>query len=297
MTHTTLHRAGGGQVSRRRLLGLAFGVTAMAACQRWQLDAWLRQAASPPMAGRLNARPHAASASPPPPGLYPLGLGRPRDGLVYVPASRPPGRPNPLVVALHGAGGNAQGGLAPLLPYADEAGLLLLAPESREETWQSPLGHVPLEHPPEHQPPADGVGGDLLRREPNSGVHGSDAAFIDQALAQTFDRHDVDPRSIGIQGFSDGASQALSLGLINGDLFGHILAFSPGYSASSGRIGRPKLFISHGRHDTVLGVETTRQIVAELRSADYDVTYQEFDGPHIVPPEIARAAVKWFLAA
>jgi len=41
---------------------------------------------------------------------------------------------------------------------------------------------------------------------------------------------------------------------------------------------------------------STPLVVPRLRQASYDVTYQEFDGPHTVPPEIAQAAVAWFLA-
>jgi predicted esterase len=33
-----------------------------------------------------------------------------------------------------------------------------------------------------------------------------------------------------------------------------------------------------------------------LKREGYDVQYVEFDGAHNVPPEIARAAVDWFLA-
>jgi nucleoid-associated protein YgaU len=42
--------------------------------------------------------------------------------------------------------------------------------------------------------------------------------------------------------------------------------------------------------------QCSRRIVPRLRQASYDVTYQEFDGPHTVPPEIAQTAVAWFLA-
>jgi hypothetical protein len=35
-------------------------------------------------------------------------------------------------------------------------------------------------------------------------------------------------------------------------------------------------------------------MVPKLRAAGYDVKYQEFDGPHVVPPEIARQAFGWF---
>jgi predicted esterase len=42
-------------------------------------------------------------------------------------------------------------------------------------------------------------------------------------------QYNVDRSAICCSGFSDGASYALSLGLSNGDLFSHILAFSPGF--------------------------------------------------------------------
>jgi predicted esterase len=32
-----------------------------------------------------------------------------------------------------------------------------------------------------------------------------------------------------------------------------------------------------------------------LERAGYDVTYREFDGPHTVPPDIAREAADWFV--
>jgi hypothetical protein len=35
--------------------------------------------------------------------------------------------------------------------------------------------------------------------------------------------------------------------------------------------------------------------VPEFRQAGYPVTFREFDGPHAMPPEIAREAIKWFL--
>jgi predicted esterase len=40
-------------------------------------------------------------------------------------------------------------------------------------------------------------------------------------------------------GFSDGASYALSLGLANGDLFTHVLGFSPGFMRVPRHVGRP----------------------------------------------------------
>ena len=222
--------------------------------------------------GRLAARPARTRADPPPGeaplGLQPLGLDGARDGLLHVPAGYRADRPAPLVVMLHGAGGVARHGLDPFVPFADEAGLILLAPDSRRQTW------------------------DVIR-----GGYGPDIAFINRALTQTFGRYAVDPARVAAEGFSDGASYALSIGITNGNLFTHVIAFSPGFLAPAGQEGAPRLFISHGIHDQVLPIEVcSRRIVPSVRDAGYDVLYREFDGPHVVPPEIAREALDWFLA-
>ena len=56
----------------------------------------------------------------------------------------------------------------------------------------------------------------------------------------------VDPARLVIGGFSDGASYALSLGLINGQLFRKVAAFSPGFVVTGEPEGKPRVFISHG---------------------------------------------------
>lgn len=216
--------------------------------------------------GRLLARPERPAEAAPC-GLQPLGLAADRDGLLYVPPGYTPDRPAPLALVLHGAGGDAQHSLGPLLHLADAAGLILLAPESRRQTW------------------------DVLY-----GDYGPDIAFIDRALGQTLGRYAVDPAHLAVEGFSDGASYALSIGISNGDLFTHVIAFSPGFMAPAARRGTPRLYISHGIHDTVLPIDRcSRRIAPQLQRADYDLLYREFDGPHTVPPEIAREAVVWFM--
>lgn len=177
-----------------------------------------------------------------------------------------PSRPHPLVVMLHGAGGNGRNGLAPFLPLADKAGLLLLGPNARRETWDTIYG-----------------------------AFGPDVAIIDRELGDTFDRYTVDPTHVAIEGFSDGASYALSLGITNGDLFTHIIAFSPGFMAPSAQRDHPRVFISHGTHDPTLRVDLSHRLVPRLEAADLDVEFVEFSGGHTVPPEIAAQAVTWFL--
>ncbi len=216
--------------------------------------------------GRLTARPVVApQAKPPDPGLHELGLGGRRDGLVYVPRSYAPGRPAGFVLMLHGAGSGARPGIGPFLRHAERERLILLAPDSRGGTW------------------------DVIY-----GEYGPDVGFVDRALGWAFERFAIDTDRVAIEGFSDGASYALSLGLTNGDLFTHVIAFSPGFMAPAANIGRPRIFISHGIDDPVLPIRaTSRRLVRRLRAAGYSVHYREFDGRHAAPHEMVVDALDW----
>jgi phospholipase/carboxylesterase len=216
--------------------------------------------------GRLRARPKMVTGAAPV-GLQPLMLGAARDSYLYVPATYRADHPAPLVLLLHGAGGHARQGLDLLRDLADAAGLILLAPASRDRTWDLLVGRS----------------------------YGPDLVLIDRALEQTFSRYAIDPGRLAIGGFSDGASYALSLGITNGDLFTHVIAFSPGFMAPAGQTGTPRIFVSHGARDGVLPVDRcSRRIVPELERGSYDVLYREFDGGHTISPEIALEAVRWF---
>jgi hypothetical protein len=82
----------------------------------------------------------------------------------------------PLIVILHGAGGDANQALRYLDSYTDDLGSPLLAVKSHGGTW------------------------DAIR-----GGFGTDVAALDAALAEVFDRFQVDGERVAIAGFSDGA--------------------------------------------------------------------------------------------
>jgi phospholipase/carboxylesterase len=214
--------------------------------------------------GRLSARVREPTASTPP-GLLPLGLGGERDGFLYTPKSYKDAAPAPLVLLLHGAGQRAHLLLDPMQPLADELGLILLAVDSRGPTWAV-----------------------------SSSGYGADIGFIDAALAWAFARVRVRPSGVAVAGFSDGASYALSIGTINGDLFPRIAAFSPGFMGPGNPHGHPRIFISHGTNDRILPIDrTSRVLVPTLKKAGYDVEYHEFAGPHWFPDDILRQAAGW----
>ncbi|MDQ6690155.1 MAG: phospholipase [Gemmatimonadota bacterium] len=216
--------------------------------------------------GILSARP-CRSVRPIGRGLHKLDTGGARDGIFYVPDACRPGTSAPLILALHGAGGNAHDAIQPLRREADERGVLLVAPDSRAVSW------------------------DAMKNG-----FGPDVDFIDLALLEAFERCAVDPAHIAISGFSDGASYALSLGLANSDLFTHVIAFSPGFIRGAPGRQKPRIYVSHGLNDLVFPpVRCARRVVSRLKSDGYDVQFQEFAGTHAVPQEISSAAVDWFL--
>src|SRR4030095_4819862 len=208
--------------------------------------------------GRLSARPRTEVK----PGALNLG----GDVIVQLPKT-PTNNPLPLLVFLHGAGQNNEEMIEYIGQAADEAGIALVVPNSRDQTW------------------------DAIR-----GSFGPDVTFLNQMLERVFEVMPVDPNRLAIGGFSDGATYALSLGLINGDLFSRIAAFSPGFVVAGTAHGKPKIFISHGSSDHILPIgRTSRRIVPDLQDRGYEVTFREFDGDHEVPPAVAREGAQWLV--
>lgn len=217
---------------------------------------------------RLTSRPATPTLTPDA-GLSDLDLGGSRDGVLYVPESYSGDRAVALFVALHGAGGRGRAWQS-YWARAEERSMVVLAPDSRGSTWRFSY---------------DGGDGDV--------------AFLDRALAHAFARCRVDPSRIALGGFSDGASYALSLGLVNGDLFSHVVAYSLGYFVPPAEpVGRPPIFLSHGTQDRILPYANARDvIVPALRDRGYDVDFVSFEGDHQVPAAISEQALDWFLGA
>jgi phospholipase/carboxylesterase len=263
-------------LTRRELLGLAGAGVLAAVASACGLGRVGDEPAADPAAarllhsaGRILARPTTAG----PPdlgggGVVRLGLSESeRDGVLYLPSGPRAERPAPLLLVLHGATGNGRQAIRGLERLAEERGVILLAPDSRDYTW------------------------DIVLRG-----FGPDVEFLDRALGRAVSVRRVDPARVAIGGFSDGASYALSLGLANGDLFSRVIAFSPGFLADVKRRGSPRLFVSHGTRDEILPIDTCgRRIANDARRLGYDVRFVEFDGGHAVPAEVAQTAMDWLL--
>ncbi len=224
-----------------------------------------------------NRRLRAQAFAPPPPadgstpyGVTKLGLAEnddDPDGLLYVPKSYKDSTPMPLLVYLHGLSGDADSARF-LFPIADEVGMIVLAPESRRITWGR-----------------DAPGFD------------KDSVFIVDAMKYVHRTLYMDTDHVAISGVSDGATYALSMGLVYGDpSFTHIMVFSEGIPVLPRKQGHPKVFIAHGTQDNQMPIDvTSRKLVPELVSEGYDVTYKEYDGGHGAPRNLVRESIDWFL--
>ena len=133
---------------------------------------------------------------------------------------------------LHGATQSAEDMFWYLGDAPKELGVAVLAPNSRDTTWDAIQGSF-----------------------------GTDVEFLNRALERVFETVAIDPARVSVGGFSDGASYGISLGLINGDLFSSVVAFSPGF-VIDGRHTPSRVSSSHTEPTTAF----CRSIVAAVAS-------------------------------
>ena len=225
-----------------------------------------------PSDGRITARPRDRRTLSKNPSIgepIKLGLDPSRDALLFIPksatTSSTTNAPLPLLLFLHGATQSADDMFWYLDAAPEETGVVILAPNSRNTTW-------------------DAI----------SGNFGADVEFLNRALDLVFDTAPIDPARIAIGGFSDGATYAIALGLLNGDLFTRVAAFSPGFVMDDAAEGKPRFFISHGTRDRILPIESCgRRVAADLTSSGYEVSFREFDGGHEIPADVMLDGLRW----
>lgn len=206
-------------------------------------------------------------------GVIPLAGG----AYAYLPAG--PAKSRPLLVVLHGAGGEPANVLEAFRAQADTNGIVLLIPRSIKGTWdmvedlKSRLGAE-------------------MNVQPR---YGKDLEALDASLADLFSKIAIDANHVGIAGFSDGASYALSVGTANPQLFTTVMALSPGHSFTKKYDKTQRIFISHGEQDQVLPFTNARAIASRLRSRGMTVQFEAFQGRHEVPAAVREKAIAFFL--
>lgn len=191
---------------------------------------------------------------------------------LYVPTDYTPGTQWPLAVLLHGNGASGEAMLLDFDTFAQEAGVVIVTPNSRGQTWDRIFG--------------------------TDGEYGPDVVHIDAVLKWAFDHIAVDPARVSLGGFSDGATYAVLIGLKNGDLFSRVAGLTPCVDVPSDRLGMPLVFISHGIHDQVLPIDDcSRFTVPRLRDRGYTVEFVEYDSDqgngHFITEAVATQAMNF----
>ena len=221
----------------------------------------------PSLLGRLKFTHTPPTKQPLSPGRNHIGVSEERDYVLYVPQSVDTSRPVPMMAFFHGAGGSPEKVLPFIEEHAEQHGFIVLAGHSIMPTWDIVIG---------------GNGPDLER--------------LEKALALVADHFPLDPQKTAFAGFSDGASYALSIGITNGDIASHVIAFSGGFMSIFMQEGSPKVLIAHGLIDEQLPIDTSgRANAAKLKEAGYDVSFVEFNGLHIIHPPVVTQAIEFFL--
>lgn len=226
-------------------------------------------------AGQLHAVAGGAPAGP----LPASGYGKlPSGAVIYVPPGLAGHATWPVALVLHGAGQYGAYIAVPLQRYADEWGVVLVAPDASSRTW-------------------DWL--DVLRQQGairSKRTFGRDLKRIDTALQEAFAVVPVDRQHLSIIGFSDGATYGLDVGIRNPELFGQIIALSPGDLPEVARGPGAKIFVAHGDEDPVLPVkQTVEKTIPKLRRRGFDVVYHEFHGGHVMAEAALRHAFDTWL--
>ena len=189
------------------------------------------------------------------------------NAFAYVPATIT--GPAPLIVVLHGAGGDARYFLDQFKHDADQRGAILLSVQSSGRTW--------------------------AQRRPTDDE--ADVANIKAAIAQLTAKAPIDRSRTTVLGFSDGASYALSIGMAYPGLFRTIVAFSPGYAFAPSDIDtEQRIFIAHSRRDPILPAANVRDMIEGLEGAGYSPAVHWFNGGHEIDPQLKNAALGFALA-
>jgi predicted esterase len=206
---------------------------------------------------------------------------------LFTPDEIDPARRYPLLAVLHGAGRQDE---ALMKAYRDEAErrqALFLVPRSFHPTW------------------------DLIALAAQGGVHAlpnapsdrPDLDFLEYACDLIFRRYPVDAARVGLVGYSDGASYALSLGLSNPQLFRAVMGWAAGFvvideDAAAPGTPRPAVLLEYGTHDELFPFEQVAVPMREqLEAFGCRVTFRvDQGGRHWPSGQFQDEALDWFFS-
>ncbi len=188
---------------------------------------------------------------------------------VYVPETYDASTPLPLVMALHGGGGNGRHFLWSWVRAARSHGAILVAPTSQGDTWSL------------NNPDVDGP-------------------RLFEIYAAIADGWSIDPDRLLLTGISDGGTFSYLAGYHSASPFTHIAPVAASFHpilltlADPERVRRVPLHLVHGVLDWMFPIAMAREADASLRTAGADVTYREIeDLSHTYPREVNPVLLEW----
>jgi phospholipase/carboxylesterase len=188
---------------------------------------------------------------------------------IYVPEYYEPGRPMPLVVALHGGSGHGRGFLWTWVADARSRGAIVIAPTALGDTWS------------------------LMEPE-------VDTANLLAIVARVRSLWDIDSRHLLLTGMSDGGTFSFLVGLLGDSPFTHLApvasAFHPMlvHEADPARVAGLPIYLVHGALDWMFPAEMAQMAHSALAAAGSRVEYHEVpDLSHTYPREQNARILDW----
>lgn len=195
------------------------------------------------------------------------------------------GTPRPLLVVLHGAGGNAATSLQPVLGEASRRRISVVAVKSGGRTWDALEAMRGSE--------VGGFSGGAAR------LPSGDRKRIERAVEAVAGVGQIDETRLALFGFSDGASMALSLGLKDPSAYPHVIAFAPGgvIPAKGGKDAKEqRVLIAHGTADTIIPyAHDLGHVCPKVERSGRAVRFITFEGGHRVEQTALGQALDHFL--
>lgn len=144
---------------------------------------------------------------------------------------------------------------------------------------------------------------DLAASPPTPAAHVVPPGFaeglgaLQELLNEECDSRRIDPASVVLGGFSQGATMALALALSIPQRPAGVLMFSsfwPGFAdAQVDFTGCPPIFGGHGRFDPLVPIEAAASFAQLMHERGVPFEYHEYDAVHTTTPEELEDARLW----
>jgi predicted esterase len=212
----------------------------------------------------------------------------PQRAALFTPDEIDPERRYPLLAVLHGAGRREELLMKAYRDEAERRQALFLVPRSFGMTWDLIVAAtqgaeaVAASGAPSPRPDLD---------------------FFEYAYDLIFRRYPVDARRLGLIGYSDGASYALSVGLSNPELFRAVMGWAAGFvaienAAAAPGVPRPHVLVEYGTHDELFPFEQVAvPMRQQLEAFGCNVTFRvDEGGRHWPSGSFQQEALDWFFS-